>query len=44
MQAREMVAAAIEMSSGPDKEENRETAETLVREAVSGGAELVALP
>ena len=44
MQGREMVAAAIQMSSSPDKEENRETAETLVREAVSDGAELVALP
>src|SRR5918997_624877 len=44
MQGRELVAAAIQMSSTPDKEENRETAQRLVREAVSAGAELVALP
>ena len=44
MQDRELVAAAVQMSSTPDKEENRETAEWLVREAVSAGAELVALP
>jgi predicted amidohydrolase len=41
---RELAAAAIQMSSTLDKEENKETAETLVREAVSAGAELVALP
>jgi predicted amidohydrolase len=44
MQGREIVAAAIQMSSSPDKEENRETAERLIREAVSAGADLVALP
>ncbi len=44
MQGREMVAAAIQMSSTPDREENRETAESLVREAVAAGADLVALP
>ena len=44
MQDRKMVAAAIQMSSSPDKEENRETAEGLIRGAVSAGADLVALP
>jgi predicted amidohydrolase len=44
MGERELVAAAIQMSSTPDKEENRERAEALIREAVSAGAELVALP
>src|SRR5918997_4689716 len=44
MGERELVAAAIQMSSTPDKEENRERAEALVHEAVSTGAELVALP
>jgi deaminated glutathione amidase len=44
MRERELVAAAIQMSSTPDKEENRERAEALIREAVSAGAELVALP
>jgi predicted amidohydrolase len=44
MQGREIVAAAIQMSSSPDKEENKELAESLVREAVSAGADLVALP
>ena len=44
MNDRKLVAAAIQMSSTPDKEENRETAEVLVREAVSAGADLVALP
>jgi predicted amidohydrolase len=39
-----MVVAAIQMSSTPDKEENKETAERLIRDAVSSGAELVALP
>lgn len=37
-------AAAIQMSSTPEKAENFETAERLIREAVSDGAELVALP
>jgi len=44
MDERKMVAAAIQMSSTPDKEENKETAEALIREAASAGAELVALP
>jgi deaminated glutathione amidase len=44
MSAREITAVAIQMSSTPDKEENRETAERLIREAVSAGADLVALP
>ena len=44
MHGRELVAAAIQMSSTPDKEENKETAQGLIREAVSAGAELVALP
>jgi predicted amidohydrolase len=39
-----LVAAAIQMSSTLDKEENKETAEALIRDAVSGGADLVALP
>lgn len=44
MQGRKMVAAAVQMSSTPDKEENRRTAEALVRAAASAGAEIVALP
>jgi predicted amidohydrolase len=36
--------AAIQMSSTPDKEENRETAEAWIRASASEGAELVALP
>jgi deaminated glutathione amidase len=44
MPRRKMVAAAIQMSSTPDKEENKETADALIREAVSAGADLVALP
>jgi deaminated glutathione amidase len=44
MDERKIVAAAIQMSSTPDKEENKETAEALIREAASAGAELVALP
>ena len=44
MQGREIVAAAIQMYSTPDKEENKETAEVLIREAVSAGEDLVALP
>ncbi|MGH3147214.1 MAG: carbon-nitrogen hydrolase family protein [Rubrobacter sp.] len=38
------MAAAIQMSSTPDKGENIETAEHLIRAAVASGAELVALP
>ena len=41
---REMRVAAIQMSSTPDKQQNFETAERLIRDAVSSGAELVALP
>ncbi|HSL01388.1 MAG TPA: carbon-nitrogen hydrolase family protein [Rubrobacteraceae bacterium] len=44
MQGRKIVAAVIQMSSTPDKEENRRTAEDMIREAASAGAELVALP
>src|SRR5918998_946980 len=44
MSAREITAAAVQMSSTPDKEENRETAEAQIREAASSGADLVALP
>ena len=44
MSGRELTAAAIQMSSTPDKEENKGTAEALIREATSAGAELVALP
>ena len=44
MNERKMVAAAIQMSSTPDKEENFGTAERLIREAAGAGAELVALP
>jgi deaminated glutathione amidase len=39
-----IAAAAIQMSSTPEKMENVEAAERLVREAASAGAELVALP
>src|ERR687898_71787 len=41
---RGLVAAAIQMSSTPDKEENKATAEALIQEAASSGADLVALP
>jgi deaminated glutathione amidase len=44
MDGRKPVAAAIQMSSTPDKRENTETAGALIREAVSAGADLVALP
>ncbi len=37
-------AAAIQMSSTPDKEENKMAAEALIRAAAAEGAELVALP
>ncbi len=39
-----LMVAAIQMSSTPDKEENKTVAEALIRDAVSAGAELVALP
>jgi predicted amidohydrolase len=38
------ITAAVQMSSTPYKPQNFETAERLIREAVSAGAELVALP
>ncbi len=44
MSGKKMKVAAIQMSSTPDKEENKETAEALIRSAVSEGAELVGLP
>ena len=44
MSGREMVVAAVQMSSTPDKEENKEAVEALIRSAVSAGAEFVALP
>lgn len=44
MNGREIRAAAIQMSSTPDKSENLETAERLIRSAVAAGAELLALP
>src|SRR5918911_4353592 len=44
MSGREVRAAAVQMSSTPNKMENLEMAERLIRDAVSGGAELVALP
>src|SRR5215208_3176071 len=44
MDGRKIRAAAIQMSSTPDKEENKATAEALSREEVTAGADLVALP
>jgi deaminated glutathione amidase len=44
VQGRNVVAAAIQMSSTTDREENKWTAEALIRDSVSAGAELVALP
>lgn len=44
MNQRTMAAAAIQMSSTPDKMENFVTAERLIREAAAAGADLVALP
>jgi predicted amidohydrolase len=44
MNGREITAAAIQMSSTPNKEENLDKAERLMRSAVSAGADLVALP
>jgi predicted amidohydrolase len=41
---REIIAAAIQMSSTPNKGENLDTAERLMRSAVSSGAGLIALP
>jgi predicted amidohydrolase len=44
MNGRQIKAAAIQMSSTPNKDENVDTAERLIRSAVSSGADLVALP
>ncbi len=44
MSKREISAAAIQMSSTPNKDENLHTAEHLIRSAVASGAELAALP
>ena len=44
MNGRRITAAAVQMSSTPEKAENVETAELLIREAASAGAALVALP
>ncbi len=44
MQGRKLTAAAIQMSSTPDKRENWSIAERLIRNAADAGAELVALP
>lgn len=44
MTERHISVAAIQMSSTPDKEENKETAEILIRDAATAGAEFVALP
>ncbi len=44
MSGRKITAAAIQMSSTPEKAENFASAELLIREAASAGAELVALP
>ena len=41
---REIKAAAIQMSSTPEKAENFRVAEHLIREAVAAGADFVALP
>ncbi len=44
MSGQKITAAAIQMSSTPEKAENFASAELLIREAASAGAELVALP
>jgi deaminated glutathione amidase len=44
MSGREITVAAIQMSSTPNKDENLDTAERLIRAAVASRAELVALP
>ena len=44
IQERKMATAAIQMSSTPQRAETVETAERLIRDAVSAGAEFVALP
>ena len=44
MNGRRITAAAIQMSSAPNKGENLDTAERLIRSAGSSGADLIALP
>ena len=44
MNGREITAAAIQMSSTPNKDENFDTAERLIRSAVSSGGDLITLP
>jgi len=44
MNGRKITAAAIQMSSTPNKVENLDTAERLIRSAASSGADLIALP
>jgi len=44
MDGRKITAAAVQISSTPEKAENLATAERLIREAAVAGAELVALP
>ena len=44
VERRKITAAAIQMSSTPEKQENLEGAERLIRYAVSAGAQLIALP
>ena len=44
MDGRNILAAAIQMSSTPNKGENLDTAERLIRSAASSGASLIALP
>jgi deaminated glutathione amidase len=44
MNGRKITAAAIQMSSTPNKGENLDTAERLIRSAASSGADLIALP
>jgi predicted amidohydrolase len=44
MNGRKITAAAIQMSSTPNKGENLDAAESLIRSAASAGADLIALP
>jgi predicted amidohydrolase len=44
MHGRKITAAAIQMSSTPNKGENLDAAERLIRSAASSGADLIALP
>ena len=43
MHGRKVTAAAIQMSSTPEKTKNFESAERLIRDADAAGAELIAL-